>query len=347
MQKALLALSVISAIAVGFSVYKASQGQASQYPSHIMDAWVQWKKTYQPGYQSGAHESYRLGVFAQNYEKVRVSNANPKHTFTSGLNKFADLSADEFKKNYLSDNMMTQEEFNKFAAQADHKNLELAATPDSFDWDQQGKITPVKDQGQCGSCWAFSVVGGLEHQNIMKNGSARNLSEQVLVDCAKGQLLPPIPPNMGCSGGNPIFAYMWTKHNGVTDRDNYPYTARDGSCQSYDKNTAYYNPSWGVNIPFSPSSLKSSIVQRATSVGVIAEGLQHYTGGIFNGDCGGIQVDHAVLAVGYGEENGQKFWRIKNSWAEAWGEKGYFRLERSDSIGTGKCAVQTQTSYPA
>jgi len=305
-----------------------------------MDAWSHWKQTHEKLYSSSAHEASRLNAFAANYNQINASNANPAHTFKSGLNKFSDLTTEEFTKTYLKNNSdSVPPTVNPFQA------TQETAVPDSIDWSAKGAVSGIKDQGQCGSCWAFSTTGSLEGLDYLTNGKIRTFSEQQLVDCDKGSLIPFYMPNMGCSGGNMGWAFGYTAARGLMSEADYGYHAVGGKCQYDSSKTIFKNGSHHSIFPLCNSCLKKQVAVQPVSVAIDGSSIQHYVSGVFNASCS-IKTNHGVLAVGYGTENGAQFWKIKNSWGPAWGEKGFLRMEKTESIGAGKCGIATRASYP-
>lgn len=216
--------------------------------------------------------------------------------------------------------------------------------PDEYEWNNLGVVTPVKNQGNCGSCWTFSTVGSMEaHWNILKKGNNLIFSEQQLVDCAKDF------DNHGCNGGLPSHAFEYIKYRGALELSStYPYTAKTSKCvYNESRGVAYvkygsYNISVGNEV---------ELADRLYNVGPISvafkvlDGFKNYHSGVYShARCGSgpKDVNHAVLATGYGTEGGEKFWNIKNSWGSSWGAKGYFKILR----GQNMCAIGQCNAYP-
>merc|ERR1711862_1092434 len=198
------------------------------------------------------------------------------------------------------------------------------AAPASIDWSSKGAVTPVKNQGQFGSCWAFSSTGGLEGQWEIATGNLQSISEQQLVDCSKNG------GNAGCNGGLMDNSFEWCESKAAATESSYPYTARDGSCKS-SFDTAV--PRGGVT-GYKDISNEAGLLDAVTNVGPISVAIeadqysiQGYSGGVLTGNCG-TQLDHGVLAVGFGSESGTNYWKVKNSWGASWGMNGYILIER-------------------
>ena len=216
-----------------------------------------------------------------------------------------------------------------------------SSLPDSVDWRQQGFVTPVKNQGQCGSCWAFSAVAALEGQHAKAAGQLVSLSEQNLVDCSQNE------GNDGCNGGEPSQAFQYVLDNsGIDTESSYPYEARDDSCR-FDSSQVGATDTGFVSVA---QDDEQSLQDAVANVGPISVAIdashpsfQQYSGGVYSEpDCSQTQLDHAVTVVGYGNDAGQDYWLIKNSWDVSWGEQGYMRMARGDNM----CGIASDASYP-
>ncbi|MFS7982773.1 putative cathepsin H [Helianthus anomalus] len=286
-------------------------------------------------YQSSEEMKHRYSIFAESLETIRSHN-NKGLSYTLGVNEYADMTWEEFSKNKLG-----AAQHCSATKKGNHK-LTDAAVPLTQDWRKTGIVSPVKNQGSCGSCWTFSTTGALEAAYAQAFGKSVSLSEQQLVDCA-GDF-----NNFGCNGGLPSQAYEYIKYNGGLDSEEaYPYTGKDGVCK-YSAENAAVQVLDSVNITSgAEDELKHAVgVVRPVSVAfeVIAN-FRLYTGGVFTSDdCGSgpMDVNHAVVAVGYGAEDGVPYWLIKNSWGADWGLNGYFKME----MGKNMCGVATCASYP-
>merc|ERR1712060_169498 len=266
---------------------------------------------------------------------IKAANSNPNFTFKSALNKFSDLSVAEFKAQFLGHKEQPRQKKYKSALTAGLK------VNSSRDWDLDGAVTPVKDQGACGSCWAFSATGALEGLDFLLNGTLRSFSEQMFLDCDKNF------PNMGCNGGNSAITMMWTEENGVITEDMMPYHARDEATCYWNKYISVFFNDDMNDVPADDNEeLVAAIDRQPISIAVAAEKFMHYSSGVFNDWSCGTDLDHAILAVGYGQSGSQMYWKVKNSWGMSWGESGYIRFERRTRQSVGICGITSAASFP-
>jgi C1A family cysteine protease len=258
--------------------------------------------------------------------------------FTMGVNQFTDLTPEEFKSQWVG-GLKTQ------VGSYGCKTFTSGASgvPATVDWRNKGAVTSVKDQGQCGSCWTFSATGAIEGAWAISKGQLVDLSEQELVDCATGVSYG----SHGCNGGQMEGAFKFVIANGQCTLASYPYTAKDGTCQ---KCTAVAHISYCSDVkPNDQVSMKAAVAQQPVAVAIEADTryFQSYSGGILTSSSCGTTLDHGVLTVGYGEENGQKYWLVKNSWGTSWGDMGYVKIARSESTNDpGICGIAMDPSFP-
>ena len=305
----------LTAVLTGLGYYVSKSN--SKIPTAVADLWSHWKTQKNKKY--GTDDQYRLSVFYNNYQTVMSHQQNPAKTYEMGFTKFMDLTPEEFKAKYLSSRGHNTKQ--------NIKSLPTTNLPASVDWRTKGAITPVKDQGQCGSCWAFGTTGSLEAISFISGKGLQSFSEQQLVDCSTSE------GNQGCNGGLHEYAFAYVESNGITTESAYPYEGVDGSCQV---SGGAFKISSFVNIKAGDvDQLASAVVQQPVTVSVDASNWQFYSSGIFS-DCE-TSLDHEVLLVGYNADA----WIVKNSWAESWGESGYIRLARGDT-----CGIADDAGYP-
>jgi KDEL-tailed cysteine endopeptidase len=298
------------------------------------DEWaLQHGKSYEP-----TERDYRETVYVNNVEKINAHNAG-NSSWTMSVNKFADLTADEFKTLVSSPMPRKYKALRNFG-----RIYNTTANPTSVDWSAKGAVTPIKNQEQCGSCWAFSTTGSVEGAWFIAKGSLVSLSEQQLVDCSTAE------GNQGCNGGLMDDAFQYIIDNkGITTEAAYPYTATGpNTCEASGKPVAATLSGFKDVPANSEVALETAIVQQPVSVAVEADQsvFQFYSGGVMDSTCG-TQLDHGVLAVGYGTDAGKEYYKVKNSWGADWGEKGYIRLGRGAKFNpSGQCGIQMMASYP-
>jgi KDEL-tailed cysteine endopeptidase len=284
----------------------------------------------------------RFEVFKSNMRSILEHNSVPGQNFTLGVNQFSDLTSEEFKALYINSGYkkVSSVEVGSYGC----KTYTSAATsaPASLDWRQKGAVTSVKDQGQCGSCWTFSSTGASEGAWAIATGKLMDLSEQQLVDCATGVAYG----SHGCNGGQMEGADKYLIANGQCSLASYPYTAADGKCQKCSP-VAQFTSCSDVK-PNDQVSLKGAVTLGPVSVAIEADTryFQSYSGGILDAATCGTTLDHGVLVTGYGTDNGKKYWTVKNSWSNTWGEQGYVRILRSDSTNdAGICGIAMDPSF--
>jgi len=307
----------------------------------IRRSFEQFKLKYNRQYSSSVQEELRREIFTYNLEKIHLHNAeadNGLRSFRLGVNNFADMTNSEFRAYFNGlrlERSVPKRSAERFVATG-------SAVPTTVDWRTKGVVTGVKNQEQCGSCWAFSAVASLEGQHALKNKKLVSLSEQNLVDCSTAE------GNYGCEGGLMDQAFQYVIDNkGIDTEASYAYEAIDEKCK-------FVRKSVGAtlrNYTDIPSGSEADLKEAVATVGPISVAIdasqtsfQLYASGVYDEpNCSTQQLDHGVTAVGYGTQSGKDYWLVKNSWGSDWGEKGYILMSRNNM---NQCGIATASSYP-
>jgi len=293
--------------------------------------FTRWAKHHAKTYQSEEF-LHRFLVFKSNLDYIRA-HAEKNATYTLAMNKYGDLTNAEFVAQKNGYNYIHREHMRGLNV----VELDTVGLPASVDWRTQNVLVGIKDQGQCGSCWAFSATGAVEAAHAIENSAAPiSLSEQQLVDCSTSF------GNQGCNGGLMDQAFEYIEQTAQCYEADYPYTATDGTCQTTCTRQVKITGFTDVT-PNDENQLAAAVAQQPVSVAVEADGAdwQFYSGGIISDACG-TNLDHGVIAVGYGTDGSTPYWIVRNSWGASWGEAGYVRLQR----GTNECGIAMDPSYP-
>jgi C1A family cysteine protease len=335
-------LAIAGAAIMSFAHHKMQKNAPlSQVPGYVEEAFQTWMTTHSKVYSTPQELNYRRGVFLQNY--FAVLNYNKRNlSFQTALNVFADLTLEEFKSKYTGLNVPQNKQKNVRSLESNG----LTQVPSSVDWRTQGVVNPVKNQGQCGSCWAFSATGAIESANAIAGKGLLNLAEQQLVDCGS------TTGNQGCNGGWMDWAFEYVISVGGQEATvNYPYTAQTGNCQFNSKLIAASISSF-YDVPQSQcKQLQAAVATKPTSVAIqVLQSFQMYKSGVYSGVGCGTSLDHGVIIVGYQITNwttaGQNWWIVRNSWGASWGENGYIRMDSTVQQPSGICGICTVASYP-
>jgi len=307
-------------------------------------AWNQFKSQFGKTYATAAEENLRRSVFEEKVKRIAEHNVRADLGLVSyrrGVNEFSDMTHEEFR--VQRNGLKMSKSVHRGAEVKDFSELWVSALPKTVDWRKKGVVTPVKDQAQCGSCWAFAAVASLEGQHALKTSKLVSLSEQNLVDCSGAE------GNDGCEGGLPDNAYQYIiDSQGLDTEKSYPYTAEDGQC-AFKKNKVGATLTSFVDVATGDETAlqKAVVAIGPISVGIDAsnESFQEYAGGIYvEPECSTDQLDHGVTVVGYGTDaSGADYWLVKNSWGSSWGLKGYIKMARN---ANNQCGIATLASYP-
>jgi len=328
-------MRAVTLLAVFAALFVASTLAATHDP--LTGVFAKWMRENTKSY-SNEEFIYRWNVWRDNYRFVEEHNRQNKSYFLA-MNQFGDLTNAEFNRLFkgLAFDYSKHAKIHTAAPEAPATGI-----PSEFDWRQKGAVTHVKNQGQCGSCWSFSTTGSTEGANFLKTGQLVSLSEQNLIDCSVSY------GNNGCNGGLMDYAFEYIINNrGIDTEASYPYqTAGPLTCQYNAANkggslTGYTDVTSGDE-----NALLNAAVKEPVSVAIDAShnSFQFYSGGVYyESACSSTQLDHGVLVVGWGSENGQDFWWVKNSWGASWGLNGYIKMSRNQN---NNCGIATAASYP-
>ncbi|XP_059637067.1 senescence-specific cysteine protease SAG39-like [Cornus florida] len=305
----------------------------------MIDRHEQWMAHYGKVYKDNVEKEMRFKIFKSNMEFIESFNNAGTKPYKLGINEFADLTNEEFQASRNGYKMSSNLKSSKTTS---FRYENVTAVPASMDWRKKGAVTPIKDQGQCGCCWAFSAVAAMEGINKLTTSKLISLSEQELVDCDTSGV------DQGCGGGLMDDAFEFIIHNnGLTTEANYPYEGVDATCKT--KKAAAAKITGYEDVPAnSEAALLKAVANQPVSVAIDASGsdFQFYSSGVFTGACG-TELDHGVTAVGYGTSaDGTKYWLVKNSWGTSWGDSGYIMMERDIAAKEGICGIAMESSYP-
>jgi len=283
-------------------------------------------------YSTMEEYTFRFAEFADKHAFIQTHNAS-QNDYKLGHNKMSDWTDAEYKAilKYNPSPVIVND---------DNMTATQLKAVEPINWVDLGAVEPIKDQGQCGSCWAFSSVSATESAHFIASGNLVSMSEQQLVDC--------VNLCFGCNGGNATFSFRYYESHYAMSEASYPYTAKNGNCAySSSNNTGVHTTSW-VNVPQSDYvEMKQALMSAPLSVAIQADQriFQSYSSGVFtNTECG-TQLDHATNVVGWGTDSAAgDYWLMRNSWGTSWGMDGYMKLQIVD--GNGLCGIQMQPVYP-
>nr|BAN20648.1 cathepsin L [Riptortus pedestris] len=332
--KTFLILSCLAALCQAVSFFNLAEEEFSLF-----------KLAHNKQYASDVEEKYRKKIFVENKKIVAKHNSRFEQglvSFKLKLNHMADMLVHEFAATYNG--------FNKSLKATNEKIVgstfippEHVTLPSNVDWRKKGAVTPVKNQGQCGSCWAFSSTGALEGQHFRKTNKLISLSEQNLVDCSQKY------GNNGCEGGLMDNAFQYVKENhGIDTEKSYPYEGEDEQCR-FQRRSIGATDTGFMDIPQGDEEALQKAVATVGPVSVAIDAshssFQLYSSGVYyEPECSSEELDHGVLVVGYGTtDEGEDYWLVKNSWGTRWGEDGYIKMARNRD---NNCGIASSASYP-
>lgn len=363
----------------------ASVALAGNLRHSFSDKFERWVEEFRVTINDNEHKEHLFVNWVNNDKMIDVTNAR-NLTYSLGHNHFSGMDSNEFSEymgfqenaNTLGSHINIDKIKERLAEVKCLKScvdeydsasklstitcvkdciqekfgLSMNNLPESVDWVKAGAVTPVKNQGQCGSCWSFSTTGALEGAYFNTYGTLPSFSEQQLVDCDNRKNGG---KDMGCNGGLMDNAFTWIEKNGgLCSEADYPYTSGDtktaGTCQTTCDvvDNSVVTKFTDVH-PSNDIDMMTALSQQTVSIAIEADqqAFQLYKSGVFTGTCG-TNLDHGVLTVGYGTLDGQDYYKVKNSWGPTWGDEGYILLGRGDEFnkGQGQCGMLLQASYP-
>jgi cathepsin L len=326
--KVLAVLLVLSLVLVSVSGFRSERQYQREFSRFV--------KSFNKRYTTDEFFA-RFNIFKTNLDLIEEHNSQSSSS-KMGVNAFADMTSEE-----MAGRMNGYRPINKVRNVLPlrlPKNL-----PTSLDWNMKGAVTPIKDQGQCGSCWSFSATGSIEGAVFLKTGNLTSLSEQQLMDCSHPE------GDDSCEGGLMDDAFQFVIDNkGICAEADYPYKAKDEKCQktctSVATITDFADVAFDEKKPNDETALMAAVQLGPVSIAIEADQpvFQLYTSGIIDSKSCGTNLDHGVLIVGYGTDNttNKDYWVVKNSWGPKWGEKGFVRLARNANM----CGLNSAASYP-
>ncbi|KAH3868045.1 procathepsin L-like [Dreissena polymorpha] len=310
-------------------------------------SWEEFKQTHNKSYKSDNEEEKRFSIWMTTVKFIEHHNMEAdkgRRSFWVAPNHFADLTEDEFASTMLGLRMEPSDEATDTEQSSSASSDDLSYLPREVDWRSKGYVTPVKNQKHCGSCYAFSAMGSLEGQHFRSTGILVSLSEQNIVDCSSNNKYH----NKGCTGGTMNKAFNYVIDNGGVDtEESYPYEAEVSECRYKTEGRGATVRSYHVITRGSELELQRAVaVKGPVSIGIDVHDMhfRYYRTGVYqSGFCSSTHLNHGVLVVGFGTNEGDDFWIVKNSWGSSWGDDGYIKMARNKD---NMCGVASMASYP-
>ncbi|CAM5124167.1 unnamed protein product [Natator depressus] len=305
--------------------------------------WERWKTIYQKQYSSEEEELSRRLIWEKTLKIVTVHNLEESkgmHSYTMAMNGFADMTSEEVTAT-MTGLRVSDSEMDNLTVDWPRESIQDQG-PDCIDWRKSGYVTNVKNQGSCGSCWAFSAVGALEGQLKKKTGRLVSLSPQNLVDCSWRY------GNHGCNGGFMTKAFRYVMNNsGIDSETSYPYEGQNKNCRYKTSGRA----ATCVSYKSIPKGNETYLERTVASVGPVSVAIdaslrsfqQYHSGVYYDSECSSSHLNHAILVVGYCVDRGVPYWLVKNSWGTRWGDQGYIRMAKNRG---NLCGIASFASYP-
>lgn len=309
------------------------------------EEWQTFKLKYGKRYSTSVEEQFRFEAFMENKDKIAAHNARygkGEVTFKQGLNKFSDMPHQEFVR-MMNIRGAVNQSFNekKIKPKRIHHRAKNVTLPSEVDWREEGAVTPVKDEGSCTSSYAFAAIGALEGRHFVETGELVSLSEQNVIDCTWRF------GNRGCCGGSPEISFHYVEINGGIDtEESYPYEDRDATCRYTSEHSSVAASGYVRINKYNELDLMSAVNEGPVAVKIDAthDSFSSYESGIYyEPACEKNNLSHSVLVVGYGSEDGEDYWIVKNSFGVNWGEEGYIRMARNKR---NNCGIATMACYP-